>query len=359
MVSTQGSSIRIIQVDSKDEWREALGGLHDFYHLPFFHELAKDLGEGEPILFVYEGGGYRISLPLLIRPIDVVFDGSGGKQWFDATSVYGYAGPVVSHADIPDIIRRDFQESLTRILSENMIVSLFSRLHPFLNQDPLVAGLGTLVSPGRTVSIDLTIPEESQVAQYRENHRRGLKKLREAGAICYVDEDFSHLDAFTKIYNETMERVNATKGYFFPGSYFQRLVATDEAEVKLIVCEIGNELACAGIFTKCGDIVQYHLGGTSESSLKFSPMKIVLDAARHWGYEHGAKILHLGGGVGTRDDSLFQFKAGFSNRLHTFNTWRWVLLQSVYDQLAAAFKADQSTKAQPEQPADFFPLYRS
>jgi Acetyltransferase (GNAT) domain len=359
MVGNQESSIRIIPLDSRDDWMEAVNGLHDFYHLPFFHELAKDLEEGEPILFVYEGEGYRISLPLLIRPIETSLDSSGEKPWFDATSVYGYPGPVVSHSDIPDAIKRDFRESLTRALTEIRVVSLFSRLHPFLNQDSLVAGLGTLVSQGHTVSIDLSIPEEFQIAQYRENHRRGLRKLRGKGAFCYVDEDFRHLDSFIKIYGETMSRVRATEDYIFPRNYFQKFVSTAETEVKLFVCEIGSEIACAGIFTKCGDIVQYHLGGTSHAALKFSPMKLVLDTARHWGYEHGAKIMHIGGGVGTRDDSLFQFKAGFSNRLHTFNTWRWVLLQSVYDQLVAAFKASQSTKVQPDQPADFFPLYRS
>jgi len=358
MASIKGSSIRIISLDSKDEWRDAVSGLHDFYHLPFFHELAKDLDEGEPKLFVYEGGGYRISLPLLIRRIDTALDGSGGKPWFDATSVYGYAGPVPSHPDIPEMIKQDFHESLTKALTEKRVVSLFSRLHPFLNQDHLVAGLGTLVSQGHTVSIDLSIPEKSQVGLYRENHRRGLRKLRERGATCYVDEDFRHLDAFIKVYGETMRRVGATEDYIFPHLYFQKFVSTNETDVKLFVCEIGNEIACAGIFTKCGDIVQYHLGGTSESSLKFSPMKLVLDTARHWGYEHGAKILHLGGGVGTQDDSLLQFKKGFSNRLHTFNTWRWVLFQSVYDQLVAAFKMKQS-KPRPKQPADFFPLYRS
>ncbi len=359
MASIKGSSIRIISLDSRDEWKDAVSGLHDFYHLPFFHELAKDLDEGEPRLFVYEGGGYRISLPLLIRRIDTALEDSNGKPWFDATSVYGYPGPVASHSDIPDDVKRDFQESLTRALTEKSVVSLFSRLHPFLNQHSLIKGLGTLVSQGHTVSIDLSIPEESQVAQYRENHHRGLKKLREMGATCYVDENFRHLDAFIKIYGETMSRVRATEDYIFPRHYFQKFVATDETEVKLFVCEIGDEIACAGIFTKCGDIVQYHLGGTSHAALKFSPMKLVLDTARHWGYEHGAKIMHIGGGVGTRDDSLFHFKMGFSNRTHAFSTWRWILLQSVYDQLAAAFKTKQSGKTQPKQPADFFPLYRS
>jgi hypothetical protein len=353
------SSLRIIPLASRSEWTDLLNGPHDFYHLPFYHELAQDLKQGEPGLFVYENGTYRICLPLLIRRIDTQVDSSGEEQWFDATSVYGYAGPVASHSHIPEPIKRDFRETLSGTLREMRVVSLFSRLHPLLRQLELVEGLGALVSPGHTIAIDLTVPEEHLISRYRENHRRGLEKLRESGATCGIDEDLCYLDAFIAIYDDTMHRVGATESYRFPRSYFDKLVSTREAEVKLVVCEIGGHIAGAGIFVKCGDILQYHLGGTSISALKVSPMKLVLDTARHWGYEHGAKILHLGGGVGTQDDSLFHFKAGFAGRLHAFNTWRWILNGPLYDELLRSRRSQLSDRMQAEQSTDFFPAYRS
>ncbi len=357
---TTDERMSVVSADSIGEWNAALSGVHDFYHLPFYHRIAKVLGQGEPKLFVYRNNDIKICIPFLIRPINhLKHNDLHGCEWCDASSVYGYAGPVCSHLTIPESVRIDFQLCLARKLSEMRVVSVFSRLHPLLvNQDHILDGLGTLVFQGQTVSIDLCISEEAQIAKYRENHRRGLKKLAKAGANCFIDEEFRYLDSFIDIYTKTMHRVGATEEYIFPKRYFKDLTETHDADVKLIVCFIDTDVICAGIFVKCGDILQYHLGGTSDAGLKLSPMKLVLDSARHWGFEHGAKVLHLGGGVGTRDDSLFQFKLGFSDQLHSFKTWRWILLQSVYDQFVNANTAAQLTENAAENFNDYFPRYR-
>jgi sugar O-acyltransferase (sialic acid O-acetyltransferase NeuD family) len=352
------NSFRTVLLESKEEWRRALSGPCDFYHLSFYHELARDLGHGEPRLFVYESGRYRISLPLLIRPIDVPEESSGGTQLYDATSVYGYAGPVASHSDIPDHIRRDFQESLTRALREMKVVSLFSRLHPLFDQSSLLSGLGVIVNNGNTVSIDLSLPEELQLAQYRRDHRHGVRKLLGMGATCEIDTELKHLEAFIDMYHRNMERVGAKAEYFFPRSYFQTLMTTSEAMARLFVCTIQGKLACASIFMKCGKIIQYHLSATSEEFVKYAPTKLLLDTARRWGVEQGATTLHLGGGVGSSVDSLFEFKAGFSEIRHEFSTWRWILSESEYRKLTSSRTGEGEMDINQSLSSEFFPAYR-
>jgi hypothetical protein len=66
-------------------------------------------------------------------------------------------------------------------------------------------------------------------------------------------------------------------------------------------------------------------------------------------------VLHLGGGRGGAEDSLFRFKAGFSDRRHAFATWRWVVRPEAYERLCAARRAAGG----PEPPAGFFPAYRA
>jgi len=333
---------------------------HDFYHLPFYHVLAREVGEGEPFLFVYENEEYMIALPLLIRPIHTVaIKVSDEQSWFDATSVYGYVGPIASHADIPPAVLLDFQDSLMNTLSERRVVSLFSRLHPFCDQSIFVSGLGDLVTHGRTISIDLSVGEKDQLAQYRRNHLREIRKLKEAGVTCVEDVGFQHLDDFVNLYHETMKRVQAAPEYFYPRSYFQHLVETDEAEVLLLFCSLAEDVMSAGIFVRCEGTVEYHLGGTSRSEIKHSPMKLLLDTARHWAYEKGVKAFHLGGGVGSHEDSLFSFKKGFSGRMHFFRTWRWVVLPSVYEQLTALHGRWLADRGYPKPAEDFFPQYRS
>ena len=355
------SSIDVLTSDQRTEWLQAVRGAvaHDFYHLPFYHDLAKDLGEGEPRLFIYSCGEYRIMLPLLLRQIkDVPAPIAGGQPWHDATSVYGYPGPIASHATIPAGIVRDFQEVLEKTLLEMRVVSVFSRLHPFFDQASLLTGLGTVVFHGHTVSIDLSIPEEAQLAQYRENHRRGIRKLRAAGATCSVDEELRHLDTFVDQYNETMDRAGARDSYRFPQRYFRQLVSTTEAEVKLVLCSLDGQIISSGLFVKCNGFVEYHLGATAYAYQKMGPMKLVLDAVRHWGWQNGTGVFHLGGGVGCRDDSLASFKSGFSDRLHPFNTWRWILRQDVYDALVEARKQRLPGQDNPTELL-YFPAYRT
>lgn len=352
-------SLRIVPVESAEEWKASLTGPHDFYHLPFYHQLACNSGEGIPKLFLYQNQGITLCLPLLIRRIEhLAPNDSGEEAWYDATSVYGYPGPVCSHSILPDDVASDFQDCLRNLLLQMRIVSVFSRLNPFIDQEPLLRGAGSLVVHGQTVSIDLSIPEDAQLAGYRKNHRRSIHGIAQAGGSCVVDEEFRYLDAFIGIYTENMRRLSAAEEYIFPRQYFHELTNNKEAEVKLIVCTVGSEPACMGIFVKHGDILHYHLAGTVEAWIKLSPLKFLIDSARHWGFTHGAKVFHLGGGVGAKDDSLLQFKSGFSNRLHTFKTWRWVLVPTVYDQLVALNNVDLPDAAGAEKSSDFFPQYR-
>ena len=352
-------NLRIVPIESAEEWKASLAGPHDCYHLPFYHLLASDSGEGIPKLFVYQNEGITLCLPLLIRRIEhLASKDSGEEVWYDATSVYGYPGPVCSHSVISDHVASDFRDCLRSLLLQMRIVSVFSRLHPLIDQAPLLSGLGSMVVHGRTVSIDLSVSEDAQLARYRKNHRRSLSKFVQAGGSCVVDEEFRYLDAFIGIYTENMRRLSAAEEYIFPRQYFHDLTNTKEAEVKLIVCTVGSQPACMGIFMKYGDILHYHLGGTVEAWINLSPLKFLIDAARHWGFTHGAKVFHLGGGVGAKDDSLFQFKLGFSSRLHAFKTWRWVLIPSVYDRLVALNNVNRPDADGTEESSDFFPQYR-
>ena len=67
----------------------------------------EERGEGTTHLFAYHDGAYTIALPLLLRPVEA----SGGGAWSDATSVYGYAGALASHAGMPASVVRSFQRS--------------------------------------------------------------------------------------------------------------------------------------------------------------------------------------------------------------------------------------------------------
>jgi hypothetical protein len=356
------TALEVYGIEQSDRWLDALDrtSRYDFYHLPQYHALAERRGEGQARLYVYREAEYTLALPLLLRPI-ACLDGleEAGEGWMDATSVYGYAGPVASHADVPAEVLEGFQTALSAALAEQRVVALFSRLHPLLSQSELLSSLGERITLGPTISIDLTLPVEEQRARYRRGHKSDLNRLRRQGVICELDAERAHLAEFVDIYTETMHHVDAAERYFFDRAYFERLFSLLDGQMHLFVCQLEDEVICAGLFSLCCGIVQAHLGGTRDAYRRLAPAKLMYDAARLWGTEQGARVFHLGGGVGSQRDSLYRFKSGFSDREHNFGVWQWVLVPDIYARLCSARACWQRDHGQSCASGDFFPSYRT
>ena len=347
--------LETVGTEDPEGWLRRLASVrHDFYHLPDYHRLAEAHGEGQAILFHFAEGERNILLPLLLRPVDRVAGlEQAGAGLRDATSVYGYAGPLASDGYLPIATVGRFQAMLSERLAELGVVTVFSRLHPILSAEACTSGLGELRHQGKTVSIDLTRGAEAQFLTYRSNHRRNIRRLRQEGFECALAEDLSSLEAFIAIYHETMARVDANPWYFFDADYFRGLLEIDGLE--LMLCRKDGVLVSGAVLSHVGEVAQYHLGGTCGEWLKSAPMKLVFDEARLWAMGHGCKFLHLGGGLGSNEDALFHFKAGFSDQLHDFITWRWALDEEKCRELDA-----ERARRDPERiPGDFFPAYRA
>jgi hypothetical protein len=354
--------VEVFTTRQADGWMSALErcASYDFYHLPAYHALAEEQGEGSARLFMYREGDYRIVLPLLLRDLDVLWPNtSPAVGCRDATSVYGYTGPVCSHADVPDAVAHHFQMALRGWLRDLRVMNVFSRLHPLLPQRALLAGLGDF-AVSRTVSIDLTLPLDVQRSGIRRRYREAINRLRRNGVTCVEDEDGSYLREFCRIYHETMRRVGAAEWYFFPLSYFERLREGLGPRLHLFVCLHAGKAVCACLFVACHGILQYHLGGTRDDALNLAPMKLLIDDVRRWATAQGLRVLHLGGGTtASLDDPLLFFKRGFSERVHEFAAWKWVVIPELHHRLCEA-KAhwNEQHDLEPTIP-DFFPAYRS
>ncbi len=353
--------LNVLRAEQHTQWMELLAQSfqYDFYHLSAYHALAEKQEEGQAHLFIYREGHYFIAIPLLLRSIGVVPGlAEIGVEWWDATSVYGYAGPIASRPEIPSSVIQNFRTALHKTLQELRVVAVFSRLHPLIPQHELLSGLGPCIPRGQTVSIDLTLPLDMQRARYRKNHKHGVNKLRHLGVTCLLDQNKVFLNEFINIYHETMNRVSAANSYLFGQTYFRILLSALDSNIRLFICLFENKVICGGLFTLCDGIVQYHLGGTRNEFLKLAPTKLLFDTVRLWSNERGARVFHLGGGVGSQEDTLFQFKAGFSDRRHEFAVWQWVLLPDIYDQLCQEKSQWNKRFGLDSVSIEYFPAYR-
>jgi hypothetical protein len=320
----------------KDRWDQIVEAAYfsDIFHSYGYTKVFAEYESAKPELVVYQEGDYFIALPLLIRRIPVA--GDFGADWFDATSVYGYAGPIASHRveDLPSDVIVRFQAELHRALAERKIVSLFCRLHPLMAQARLINGLGSgALRAGETVSIDLTLPPEEQWRMMRRNHRQDISKILSLGVRCDIDSEWEFLDQFIEMYQANMRRLDADPWYYFNEQFFHSVETDLSGNFYLFICTLNDEICCGLIASLFGGVAHSFLSAPNLAAKRLPAVKVVFNAARLWAKEQGAHTLFLGGGVGSSGDSLFHFKSGFSDRRHDFSVWRWVIMPEQYQVL--------------------------
>ncbi|MCW5515612.1 GNAT family N-acetyltransferase [Muriicola sp. Z0-33] len=332
-------------IRDKNEWESVLKEFDtfDFYHTYDYHNISK--AEGEiPELLVYRQDECLIALPLLVRR---VFD----TKYFDATSVYGYAGPLSKNLG-EDFDNSAFHTYFDNYLRSQNIISVFSRLNPYIDgQEAVLKNIGKFRTIQNIVNIDLTLSLDEQRSQYRRDTRSRVNKARRLFRVVKATTP-EEIEAFISIYTETMEKLNASESYFFDKSYFFEFLECEDFKTDILLAvhlETGD-IGAATMFVKTNNIIQYHLSGTKSEYFKLAPSRLLLDEMRLQGTEQGYTFFNLGGGYQSPEDALFAFKSSFSNNLKTWNVWTYIADQQVYDELAKEVDvADE----------EFFPKYRA
>lgn len=339
-------------IKDRDQWRTQLSLTEhlDFYHTYDYHHLSKTENE-TPLLIIYTNGKTRLALPLLLRDIE-------NTNYKDAISVYGYAGILTLNID-DTFDKQQFHKELNAYFKKNNIVSVFSRLHPYLDhQESLIEGMGEITTLGKVVYIDLNDTLENQRKMFNKRMKTYLNKARR---LCTVIESTSqdHIDAFIELYHENMKKVDADDSYFFDYNYFERLLSSEGFITKLMLCVHNetNAVIAGALFIEKGKIVQYHLSGLDYEYFDLNAVKLIIDEMRIQATQNGFEFMNLGGGRGSREDSLFHFKSSFSKHFKEFKIWKYIVDPKVYTALSEAHLGS----ATPDVVDDiaFFPAYRS
>ncbi|WP_414585241.1 FemAB family protein [Scytonema sp. PCC 10023] len=347
---------------ASDLWQQTLEKLHhDVYHLPEYILLESKRTNTIPEAILITDGDKIFFVPYLLRHCDDLFNSHLViSEFFDVVSPYGYPGILLSEVAThsPEFIELAIEQLKTVLFTKN-VCSAFFRLHPILNEN-----LNEVLSPeicqvnGETVSVNLEMSEAEIWRQTRNDHRNKINWCKRTGMTAKMVPFIEYLDDFIEIYEETMNRVAAKTSYYFDYDYYFNLSKLGN-KIHLCIVEWQEEIICAGLFTECCGIVQFHLSGTKNKFLKQAPSKLMLDYVRFWAKERGNKVFHLGGGVGSSRDSLYEFKAGFSKQSHKFLTIRIITDKEKYRSLvefkAESLKIDVDKILQTE----FFPAYRS
>lgn len=337
----------IIKIEERDQWMSYIKKsiVHDFYHSWQYHSTIKN---GAPFLFVYQLKDVFIAIPFVKRAIDE-------SSYYDLTSAYGYVGPVanIPIPDLNEVFLEGFKHSFLKFLNDEDIVCVFSRLHPIIQQHKLLENIGGLYENGATVYIDLVTTSEDQKSHYRKSVRNSISALQTLNPTIVEVKTDKDVEMFTAVYRENMRRINANEYYNFDVQYFKDLISAEEFSSKPLMLYLNSEAIAVGFFVYTNNIIQVHLLATQTNYLHLSPTKLLIHEASIIGKKMGMKYLHLGGGFGGREDSLFFWKSGFSDRSFKFYTWRYINNQEIYNQLGQVHASDKNYNK------EFFPNYRS
>lgn len=206
-------------------WPATLARLrHDIYHRPdYLAAEARRIG-GRPEAFHYAEGDAFWFVPYIARCAGSL-SRETADDVLDVVSPYGYPGPIVSPAPAAPGFRERALAAFLRGLRERGAVSAFLRSHPCLDALPRIEATPDLGERSwATVLIELDTDLETIWSGVRRRRRQQIAKAARSGMRARCIAFREGLPWLQRVYEETMERVEAPGHERLSVEYFQMLM---------------------------------------------------------------------------------------------------------------------------------------
>jgi hypothetical protein len=335
----------------------------DVYFRPAYAQACQVAGHGRAMALHIRIGTYGFLLPLLRRSFSSPADGNRRVQ--DAVTPYGYGGILqLSGIESPPArVMRALLQKLKEWSAINALTSCLVRLHPLQNRQPWFTGLRldssvVLQRCGTTSAISLAAwdPEAGMLRGMRKGR---MTDLRAAWSRLRVTWDSSpgasrsaHLKLFRTIYEQTMERKQASKFYNFPPKYYKTLGGGLGPELGIAVAWSESEPVGAALFFDGRSCAHYHLSGATERGRISKVSTLLIYEGARWARQRGCDYLHLGGGR-KENDSLMEFKRSFGGEDYAYLNLTVIADMKRYEALCADRTSPWPyTNVGPAQPTD-------
>ncbi len=345
--------LTVFTLEQSEQW-DAVVRLfqgHDVYYLSGYVKAFQIHGDGEPLLFFYESSDLRGINVVMKR--DIAKDARFAQKipentWFDFSTPYGYGGWLLEgEGDTVPLF-----EAYECWCRKNRIVSEFVRFHPVLGNQARLADAYEVIPLGNTIAMDLS-SEEKIWTNITSKNRNMIRKAQKNNIRIYSGRSPELYRVFQDIYEETMDKDNAAQYYYFPAAFYDSMLydMPRNSQIFYAAAEDGTIIAASVILAANG-FLNYHLSGSRREYQHLAPSNLLLYEAAMWGCANGCKTFHLGGGVGSGEDSLYHFKKAFYREEPCrFHIGKKTFLPEQYEELVA-LRMDL-----PE--SGFFPRYRA
>lgn len=343
--------LTVYTIEQAKQWDDVVKSFaeYDTYWLSGYVKAFRLHGDGEPLLFRYEGlssRGINVVMKRDIAKSDKFVGKIPEGQYFDFATPYGYGGWIIEGTDTTEL----FFE-YTKWINENRIVCEFVRFHPMLQNQKRCKNFYEVVRLGEVVHMDLTSPEaiwENMTSKNRNVVRKAIKN-----DVKIYNGRFPEIyKTFRLIYNSTMDKDNAEEYYYFGENFYESILEDIPYNAQVFFAEKDGTVIAASIILSANNRINYHLSGSLKEYSHLAPTNLLLYQVALWGHTNGYKTLYLGGGVGSGEDGLFKFKRAFyKGELHHFFIGKKIYDQDAYQNLI--FIRGDNVQS------NYFPLYRA
>lgn len=343
--------LTVYTLEQKEQWDSVVRSFqkYDVYWLSGYVKAFQLHGDGEPLLFFYEDSHIRGINVVMKRDIALDPHFAGKLEpgiVFDLATPYGYGGWILEGEGTEDLFR-EYQ----RWCVKNHIVCEFVRFHPMLKNEEAVRDHYTVIGLGNTVAMDLQSPEVIW-ANIISKNRNMIRKAQKNGIKIYNGRYPEIFETFRGIYESTMDKDNATAYYYFSKEFYDSVCEDLAPNAQVFYAVLEGKVIAASIMLCANGWMNYHLSGSLREYSNLAPSNLLLYEAALWGSANGCRWLHMGGGVGSREDSLFKFKKSFYrlDDLPRFSIGKLILDENEYRRLVE-LRGDCEG-------VSFFPQYR-
>lgn len=350
--------LEVINIDENEKWDSIVKSFekHDVYYLSGYLKAFQIHGDGEPILFYYEDENMRAINAVMKRDVANIeyFKGKiKDNVIFDISTPYGYGGFLIEGTLVDDSII-SLDEEYSKYCKENGIVSEFVRFHPVLNNSTRSSQLYDITDLGRTVTINLESKEEIW-KNFSSQNRNKIRKAIKSGVEIFWGRNQELIDSFIPIYNGTMDKDDATDYYYFKNDFYESVLNDIKYNSLIFYAVYDKKIISMSMIIFINNQMHYHLSAMDKEYQKLASMNLLLYEAACWGSENGIRTFHLGGGLGSKEDSLFKFKKSFNRNPDTlFSIGKKVFDKEMYDELVALREGEIEFRND----SSFFPAYR-
>lgn len=343
-------ALTVYSFEQSEQWDAVVRSFkeYDVYWLSGYVKAFQIHGDGDPLLFYYEGSDVRGINVVMKRDVakDRRFKGKIPEgQYFDFATPYGYGGWIIEGKETEGLF-----EEYRRWIEKNGIISEFVRFHPMVKNHDASRSFYEVIQLGEVVHMDLSSQEviwNNIISKNRNMIRKAIKN----DVKVYNGRFPDIFEKFRSIYNGTMDKDDADEYYYFEEEFYKSVLEDLPQNAQLFWAEKGGQIIAASIIIGANGYLNYHLSGSLRDFSSLAPGNLILYTVALWGNANGYGTFYLGGGVGSGEDSLFKFKRAFyKGDLNHFYIGKRIYDPEKYDELLRLREVIENP--------GFFPKYR-